>query len=518
MAKDKETMRSGFELDLVDLSGVELGSEDDSPKVSQKRDKEKMIDNYLKKMKSKGDFPIFSKQLGDINRILSSDYASANDIANVITQEFSLTNKLLKLVNSSFYGNFTRDGDITTITQAMIIVGTNQIQKASTSLIHFEHLQTNSQTTELMDISIGTFLSGMIAKDIVSQKVKKIDPEEAFICSMFHNLGLHLVMFYNYEDFENIKKRVELGNDRKTASREVLGISYEELGLGVAKKWGLPDYIVQSMERSKIFENDQKTSSRTKKDWLLNISFCANELCRAVSEESEITFSAVVKRFRTVFQLPEKKIKELVESAFNKIIKHSSTLNIDVNKSNLLSRIKSLIASEKSKPNKKAIFDGINNISETIQSPDYTYHMVLADIIDIMYEGFKYDRVLICIKDVKTEEFVCRYGKGKDFLDLLNSFRFKIDDTKSIFNITLERQRDIVITDLKESGYGDKIPEWFQNIIKTNTFVLYPIVIQGVPAGLFYADTMYKSILDSNIQKHMKTLRDLALRAIKQRI
>lgn len=518
MTKEDSTMIKGFELDLIDLSGVDLGPEDDSPKVSVKRDNEKMVENYLTKMKTKGDFPIFSKQLGDINRVLSSNYASAKDIAKVITQEFALTNKLLKLVNSSFYGNFTRDGEITTITQAMIIVGTNQIQKASTSLIHFEHMQKNSQTTELMDVSISAFLSGLIAKDIVAQKVKKIDPEEAFICSMFNNLGLHLVIFYNYDEYTKIKKLIKLGKDRRTASREVLGISYEDLGLGVAKKWGLPNYIVQSMERSKVLSDSKKTSSRTKNEWLLNIAFCSNELTHAVSEESEIDMSFVVNKFRGVFQLPEKKTKELIESAFTKIIKHSATLNIDINKSVLLNKVKNIIANEKSKANKKVIFDGINKINEMLQGADYTYHMVLADIIDVMYDGFKYDRVLICIKDIETEEFVCRYGKGEDFLDLLGSFRFKMDGSKCLFNLALERQRDIIITDLKNSSYHDKIPLWFEKIITTNIFVLYPIVIKGVPAGFFYADTKYKSILDSNIQKHMKTLRDLALRAIKLRI
>ena len=518
MTKDENTIIKGFELDLIDLSGVELGLEDDSPKVSVKRDNEKMVETYLNKMKTKGDFPIFSKQLGDINRVLSSTYASANDIAKVITQEFALTNKLLKLVNSSFYGNFTRDGEITTITQAMIIVGTNQIQKASTSLIHFEHMQKNSQTTELMDVSISAFLSGLIAKDIVAQKVKKIDPEEAFICSMFHNLGLHLIIFYNYDDYTKISKLIKLGKDRRTASREILGISYEDLGLGVAKKWGLPGYIIHSMERSKIAEESKKTSSRTKNEWLLNIAFCSNELCHSVSEESEITMDTVVSRFRSVFKLPEKKTKELIESAFTKIIKHSATLNIDTKQSVLLNRVKHLITNEKSKANKKVIFDGINNITDMLQGSDYTYHMVLADIIDVMFDGFKYDRVLICIKDISTEEFVCRYGKGDDFLDLLGSFRFKLDGSKSLFNLALERQRDIIIPDLKNSSYFDKVPMWFDKIIKTNSFVIYPIVIKGVPAGLFYADTKYKSILDINIQKHMKTLRDLALRAIKIRL
>ncbi len=67
-------------------------------------------------------------------------YASANDIAQAILNDVPLTSKLLKLVNSSYYAHFSAEG-ISTITEAMIIVGTDQIKFLAASLKLIELMQ-----------------------------------------------------------------------------------------------------------------------------------------------------------------------------------------------------------------------------------------------------------------------------------------------------------------------------------------------------------------------------------------
>jgi hypothetical protein len=63
------------------------------------------IDFLLRRMRHKTDFPAFSECVMDVNKMTSStSTATAKELANVILRDYSLTNKLLKLVNSSFYG------------------------------------------------------------------------------------------------------------------------------------------------------------------------------------------------------------------------------------------------------------------------------------------------------------------------------------------------------------------------------------------------------------------------------
>ena len=47
--------------------------------------------------------------------------------------------------------------------------------------------------------------------------------------------------YYFFDESLEITKRIELGDSEEKASRAVLGTSYEELGIEVARSWDLPE-------------------------------------------------------------------------------------------------------------------------------------------------------------------------------------------------------------------------------------------------------------------------------------
>ena len=57
----------------------------------------------LRRMRSKSDFPAISGIIQEINTIVSSESEGSSKLAQVILQDFSLTNKLLRLVNTVSY-------------------------------------------------------------------------------------------------------------------------------------------------------------------------------------------------------------------------------------------------------------------------------------------------------------------------------------------------------------------------------------------------------------------------------
>jgi serine/threonine protein kinase len=61
------------------------------------------IDFLLRRMRHKSDFPALSESVGAINRITASENQSISEVSNTILKDFSLTNKLLRMVNSVYY-------------------------------------------------------------------------------------------------------------------------------------------------------------------------------------------------------------------------------------------------------------------------------------------------------------------------------------------------------------------------------------------------------------------------------
>jgi hypothetical protein len=91
------------------------------------------------------------------------------------------------------------------------------------------------------------FVAGLIARN-VGRMSGLPAVEELFICGMFSPLGELLTIYYLPEEYGEIARRVfSEGVKDDSAARAVLGISFEELGIGVARHWQLPAPIVNAL-------------------------------------------------------------------------------------------------------------------------------------------------------------------------------------------------------------------------------------------------------------------------------
>ena len=79
------------------------------------------------------DLPTLPRTVLKITELVNDPKSSAKDLAKVITDDQILTARLLKLVNSSFYGLPQR---ISTVTGAIVLIGFDAIRKFT-----FDHLR-----------------------------------------------------------------------------------------------------------------------------------------------------------------------------------------------------------------------------------------------------------------------------------------------------------------------------------------------------------------------------------------
>jgi len=313
---------------------------------SDGEDPHSTIDFLLRRIRYKKDFPAISKCVMEINRMTASDSkASAKQLANVILTDYSLTNKLLKLVNSAFYGQ--AGGSVTSIYKAVVILGFEQIRLAASTLMLFTHLRGNSATKELRDGMIRSFMSGIIARDL-TKRAKLGKTELAFICSMFHDLGKNLAIYYFPEEYAEIKKLIaKNGNDIQGAARSVLGISFDELGVGVARAWKFPEKIVYSMRGLPSGPVEKPDSVL---DNLRHFAGFANELCRlavgGLTKNRGEPLSQLVKRFEPSFSIPEQEVLTLLQSEIDMVKKYAGILNVSPDQSPFIQNLLKFIETD----------------------------------------------------------------------------------------------------------------------------------------------------------------------------
>ena len=178
----------------------------DSPEASADA-KQSTIDFLLRRMRHKSDFPALSESVSTINRITGSDKGSISSLSNSILKDFSLTNKILRLVNSVYYRQ-AGGGNISTISRAVLVLGFDAVRNIVITVMLFEYLKDKTNASQLKEEFLRANLAGILAKDI-GEKSSSRDVEQVFICSMFHQLGRLLCQFYFPDESEEIKRTVE---------------------------------------------------------------------------------------------------------------------------------------------------------------------------------------------------------------------------------------------------------------------------------------------------------------------
>lgn len=297
------------------------------------------IDFLLRRMQRTGDFPTISRTLSDINR-LTGDVANANadKLANVILRDFALTGKLLKLVNSAFYG--TRASEITSISQAVVFLGVEKVRLIANSLTFFGHMKGDS--TVLKDSMTKSFLSGLIARHLAHRE-RLSGTEEALICGMCQNLGENLVIFYFPDEFDHINELRRTKNlDKFAAARGVLGVGYPELGAAIGKFWNLPRSIIDS---TRGLPPGPINKAADEAEQLRDIAVFANELCDLFQsherDDVEPAMQALLTRFSSSIALKPEYCVKLINAGFEKLKQFAPTFEINIGASNYCQSVKS---------------------------------------------------------------------------------------------------------------------------------------------------------------------------------
>ncbi|RZL97028.1 MAG: serine/threonine protein kinase, partial [Variovorax sp.] len=209
-----------------------------------------VLDFLLRRMRHKSDFPALSDAIVRIQRLTQSEHESLASLSNEILKDVALTQKLLRLVNTAAYRH-TGGGGISTVSRAVALIGFAGIRNLALSLVLLERMENKGHAQRLREDFLRSLMAASVARELC---LNEREAEEAFLGAMLHHLGRTLTEFYFPEEAETVRRLVSAAEDgapltEAAASAQVLGMSFEALGLGVARQWGLPDSLQRAMRR-----------------------------------------------------------------------------------------------------------------------------------------------------------------------------------------------------------------------------------------------------------------------------
>ncbi|MFP4163910.1 MAG: HDOD domain-containing protein [Chitinispirillaceae bacterium] len=176
-----------------------------------------------------------------LRKVLASPETTSRDVAAIIEQDQSLTARLLRVVNSAYYG-FPRR--IRTISRAVVILGFNEIKHLTLTVSVIELFKTEQGSgvdfEKFWDHAIGVAVCTRILMRTAGRKETE-NLESAFVAGLLHDIGKLVEGSYIKEFFiESLDRATQNAITLFQAENETGGFSHQDIGFYLSQKWELP--------------------------------------------------------------------------------------------------------------------------------------------------------------------------------------------------------------------------------------------------------------------------------------
>ena len=503
------------------------------------------VEFLLTRMRHKSSFPALSGTISAINRITSGHGQSVQALSEVLLKDFALTNKLLRMVNSTRYGQF--GGTVSTISRAVLIIGFDAVRDLAITLVLFEHLQNKGQASRLRDDVIRALFTGIVARR-VGRSIGIRDAEEGFICGVFHHLGHLLTEFYLYDESVEVARRMHQSDVSETvASKAVLGASYEEIGIAVARSWNLPPAILASM---RSVTDDPAAKPAPGPERLRLAVSIADELAQAAAAgspaEREKALELIARRYRKAVDLDTKQLSGIASDCLHELLEDNASLLGEGRRTGFCQSLRQTAGELVPAPAghgdelekmieqtcqvpaqdgttadcdaAEVLAAGIQDITNTLVD-EFNLSDLLRIILETMYRGIGFSRVALFMRNAGSQSMTARFGYGVGMDSIVSRMSIPFGREQDVFSVALAKNVDLLISDIDAENIHSRIPEWFRKSGLGHTFVLLPLVIDKKVVGLLYGDKLQAGDLAIR-QREMsllKTLRNQAVLALRQR-
>jgi HD-like signal output (HDOD) protein len=464
------------------------------------------------------DLPAMSSHVQEILDLTSNKkYLKHEHLTKIVLQDYSLTNKVLQFANSAYYSPGQK---VSTISMAVAILGFDTVRDLCLAIALFDDfIQAGVDKKAISVLLIRSFLSAMLAREIVTTRFMRITPEEAFICGLMRNLGKMVACIYFPALYKDIEQEVrDQGISEDEATRKVFdGMTFAELGIELAKFWNLTDTVIASMETDPEEPEDENDEI----GYLQNLANFSNRFVDMLCTNNSV--ESLMERYGKILSVDEDEVNIILVNTAE-----ASAAIFDSIRYGL---------EELEECREKAGVDAVGDYEdfEEDTGKEFEFNEELANeyslkLSQMMMASFKlehffsslteallkcmeFDRVILGMLKIEGTD---KYIKGLVGLDALDQssvkeFQQRLTSSKHAVYQALNGCKDMVVPD----NTPDAFPDELKPLVQGRTVYLFPICIRDKGIALLYMDKISdKPTLTKKEIRYTRMFRDIAVKAI----
>lgn len=425
-----------------------------------------LVEKIIAAMQGANGLPALEQSVTSILDSITAGKPGKQALVGRIIEDFSLTQRVLKLANSPMYTPFAEK--TASVSSALDVLGTDGLMHIAlgTSMMTAKELAGDANLSR-------TLLASEVARNACPQRF-----EDAAVAGHMYDLGRLVVNKFLPEEAAQIEQRHADGEAHEDAVKAVLGMSLQELGAAVAKRWNLPNEIISIIDGS----GD---------DHLVNVAKFSTELS-SLLHVGKLDEASQLVSTRDLPGMDKSNLASLVERKGREVAPIHVMPRTD------------------SAPAQANAADLLGELHETLSGRQIH---TMEELAEVLFPAFgKALQTAHCLLFMagRAGDFSIRCGTGKSFEQLRDELRVSAEFKPTAFHAAIKNNVDVSITDvgrLKASALPDGYRRLLQGVRR---FLVLPIA-NGHVAGLLYCDWEDSRELHAQELDAIRQLRDLFL-------
>jgi len=519
----------------------------------------------LRRMRQQSDFPALSDAVGRIQRVTQSDRASLQGVTDEILRDVALTHKLLRLVNSAFYRG-AAGGAVDTLPRAVAVVGLSGVRSMALSVVLMEHMRDKVHVRRLKEVFLLALMTGTLV-ECLSRQERLID--EPFLAGLLAQLGRLLAEYYFPDEAQQVRRRTEPAWQRDEDARsvedraalEVLGLRYEDLGLGVSRLWALPSGLRQVIQRPAGTPPVRLlTAAPERLRWLVRASDdIAQTLLQRAPQELPGRLAALVERYGPALGWRPEMVDEALAIAQSSLQGLARDLGLDLRPGSRAQRLLSPTAGSATwrAAGPPPVTDSLTRTVPMVREPavagpivvpavvpaagDATRLLALeqavaqaaaqlaADTVNLngvlralmtaLHGALGLRCTVFALRDARSRMISGRLSVGEGAEAVCAQLRLDLGatGTPDLLVQACREGLDLCLADTRAGHVFARLPGWLQREPRARSALLLPLQLKGAPFALIYGDRPEPGgiALGEREWTLLRTLRNQAVMAFK---
>jgi HD-like signal output (HDOD) protein len=481
------------------------------------------LDYLLRRMRQKPDFPALAESVSRIQALSHADHESLARVCDEILKDLAFTQKLLRLVNAARYRHAGAD-PVSTVSRAVMLMGLGGVRNVALSMALVDHMPDKAHARHLRAGFLKAVMAGAVARELCP------DPrwaEEAFLAGLMRHLGRLLVAYYLPEDEAQVQARWQAAQAAgevttlDAVSRQVLGVSFDDLGVAVGAQWGLAPALLTRMKSPdgawpahRLHHEDQALT------WLASLGDgVADALMEAEPAERGQALQTLERQASAALGLKPDAVSQAAHKARSHLKDMLDALEMELAPDEPAHRLVESYYVDEPNPEVGQRVDpaalglveppraepmpphdpmaclqqGLQDAASMLVG-DCKLQDVLQVVLETLLRAFECQRVVFCLRDARTGALVGRVALGHEAEALKGWFQIPLNaqGPLHLMSAACLKGVDTLIQDARQPQLQDRLPLWFRERVGAPTFLLLPLVMnrggQKMVMGLIYAD------------------------------